>query len=69
MRELQRLGENMSALVGLYDTGASLVNSTYSDDVGFNPSTRHYHRLIYYLYIATCFGRTTMIKLKNILLP
>jgi hypothetical protein len=34
-----------------------------SDDVGFNPSTqRHYHRLIYYL--ATCFGRTTIIRLK-----
>jgi hypothetical protein len=37
-------------------------------DVGFNPSTqRHYRRLIYYIYIATCFGRTTIIKLKNIL--
>jgi hypothetical protein len=33
----------------------------------FYPSTqRHYRRLIYYLYyhIATCFGRTTIIRQK-----
>jgi hypothetical protein len=39
----------------------------FSYDVGVNPSTqRHYRRLIHYLYIyiATCFGRTTIIRLK-----
>jgi hypothetical protein len=41
-----------------------------SDDVGFNPCTqRHYRRLIYYIYKATCFGRTTIIRVENILLP
>jgi hypothetical protein len=35
-------------------------------DVGFNPSTqRHYRRLIYYIYIATCFGRTTIIRMQT----
>jgi hypothetical protein len=47
------------------------VARVISYDVGSNPSTqRHYRRLIYYLYIHTytCFGRTTIITLKNILL-
>jgi hypothetical protein len=40
------------------------VARVISYDVGFNPSTqRHYRRLIYYIYIATCFGRTTIIRL------
>jgi hypothetical protein len=29
-----------------------------SDDVGFNPSTRHYRRLIYYLYIHSYMFRS-----------
>jgi hypothetical protein len=33
--------------------------SQKSDDVGFNPSTqRHYHRLIYYLYIHSYMFRS-----------
>jgi hypothetical protein len=70
---------NLNKIVNNYCNRLNLgclspVARVISYDVGFNPSTpRLYREIIYYLYIyiyiyiyiATCFGRKTIIKLKN----